>query len=184
MPLKAGLKKRRKSSKQFCMAGRIIKTLILAPNAMNTTQNPTPADLRDIGLKATGPRMKILDFFHQNGGTHFSAEDVFMALAKDDQEIGLATVYRVLTQFEQAGLLLRSHFESSKGDSRAIYELNEGQHHDHLVCLDCGHVEEFVDEAIEKRQRDIAKNLGFKLQEHSLAMYGHCQKKNCRNKQK
>jgi Fur family ferric uptake transcriptional regulator len=166
------------------MAGRIIKTLILAPKAMTPNQNPTPADLRDIGLKATGPRMKILDFFHQNGGTHFSAEDVFMALAKEDQEIGLATVYRVLTQFEQAGLLLRSHFESSKGDSRAIYELNEGQHHDHLVCLDCGHVEEFVDEAIEKRQRDIAKGLGFKLQEHSLAMYGHCQKKNCRNKQK
>ena len=166
------------------MADRIIKSLILAPKAMNTNQNATPENLRDIGLKATGPRMKILDFFHQNGGTHFSAEDVFMALAKDDQEIGLATVYRVLTQFEQAGLLLRSHFESSKGDSRAIYELNEGRHHDHLVCLDCGHVEEFVDEAIEKRQRDIAKNLGFKLQEHSLAMYGHCQKKNCRNKQK
>ena len=165
------------------MAGRIIKTLILAPNAINMTQNPSPEDLRDIGLKATGPRMKILDFFHQNGGTHFSAEDVFMALAKEDKEIGLATVYRVLTQFERAGLLLRSHFESSKGDSRAIYELNEGQHHDHLVCIDCGHVEEFVDEAIEKRQRDIAKNLGFKLQEHALAMYGHCLKKNCRNKQ-
>jgi Fur family ferric uptake transcriptional regulator len=183
-PLKMGFKIRLKSTKQFCMAGRIIKTLILARKAMTTNQNPSPSDLRDIGLKATGPRMKILDFFHQNGGTHFSAEDVFMALAKDDQEIGLATVYRVLTQFEQAGLLLRSHFESSKGDSRAIYELNEGNHHDHLVCLDCGHVEEFVDEAIEKRQRDIAKTLGFVLQEHSLAMYGHCQKKNCRNKQK
>ena len=166
------------------MAGRIIKTLILARKAMNTNQNPTPADLRDIGLKATGPRMKILDFFHQNGGTHFSAEDVFRALAKDDQDIGLATVYRVLTQFEQAGLLIRSHFESSKGDSRAIYELNEGQHHDHLVCLECGHVEEFVDEAIEKRQQDIAKNLGFTLQEHSLALDGHCQKNNCPNKSK
>ncbi len=166
------------------MAGHIIKALILAPTAMNTNQNPTPAYLRDIGLKATGPRMKILDFFHQNGGTHFSAEDVFVALAKDDQEIGLATVYRVLTQFEQAGLLLRSHFELSKGDSRAIYELNEGEHHDHLVCLDCGHVEEFVDEAIEKRQREITKNFGFKLQEHTLAMYGRCQKKDCRNKQR
>ena len=148
------------------------------------TQKHSPAELRDIGLKVTGPRMKILELFQQSAGSHFSAEEVFMALAKEDQEIGLATVYRVLTQFEQAGLLIRSHFESSKGDSRAIYELNEGQHHDHLVCLDCGHVEEFVDEAIEKRQRDIAKNLGFKLQEHSLAMYGHCQKKNCRNKQK
>ncbi|HAT39175.1 MAG TPA: ferric iron uptake transcriptional regulator [Polynucleobacter sp.] len=165
------------------MAGRIIKTLILASNAINMPQIPTPEDLHDIGLKATGPRMKILDFFHQNGGTHFSAEDVFMALAKEDKEIGLATVYRVLTQFERAGLLLRSHFESTKWDSRAIYELNEGQHHDHLVCIDCGHVEEFVDEAIEKRQRDIAKNLGFQLHEHALAMYGHCQKKNCFNKQ-
>jgi len=182
--LAEGIKKRLKSWKQFCIAGRIIETLILAPKAMATNQNPTTADLRDIGLKATGPRMKILDFFHQNAGTHFSAEDVHVALAKDDHEIGLATVYRVLTQFEQAGLLLRSHFESSKGDGRAIYELNEGQHHDHLVCLDCGHVEEFVDEAIEKRQKDIAKNLGFRLQEHALAMYGHCLKKNCRNKQK
>ena len=112
-----------------------------------------------------------------------SAQDLHLVLRNHGSSIGLATVYRVLTQFERAGLLIRSHFESSKGDSRAIYELNEGQHHDHLVCIDCGHVEEFVDEAIEKRQRDIAKNLGFKLQEHSLAMYGHCQKKNCRNKQ-
>ena len=166
------------------MYGRIIEILILASKAMKMNQNASPADLRDIGLKATGPRMKILNFFHQNGGTHFSAEDIYMALAKDDKEIGLATVYRVLTQFEQAGLLLRSHFESSKGDGRAIYELNEGQHHDHLVCLDCGHVEEFVDEAIEKRQKDIAKNLGFVLEEHALAMYGHCEKKNCRHKTK
>jgi len=147
-----------------------------------------PDDLKSIGLKATLPRLKILDLFHkleQEGAPrHITAEDVYRHLLADDMDVGLATVYRVLTQFEQAGLLLRSHFESSKGDSRAIYELNEGQHHDHLVCLDCGHVEEFVDEAIEKRQRDIAKNLGFKLQEHSLAMYGHCQKKNCRNKQK
>ena len=164
------------------MAGRIIKTLILAPKAMNTTQNPTPADLRDIGLKATGPRMKILDFFHQNGGTHFSAEDVFNALAKDDQEIGLATVYRVLTQFEQAGLLLRSHFESSKGDSRAIYELNEGQHHDHLVCLQCGKVEEFHDPEIEKRQVKVAEKLGFSIREHALYIYADCTKLKCPNK--
>jgi Fur family ferric uptake transcriptional regulator len=128
--------------------------------------------------------MKVLEFFQENANSHFSAEEVYMALVKDNSDIGLATVYRVLTQFEQAGILLRSHFESSKGDSRAIYELNEGNHHDHLVCLDCGHVEEFVDSAIEKRQNEIAKSLGFKLQEHSLAMYGHCQKKNCRNKKK
>ncbi len=146
------------------------------------SQNATPADLREIGLKVTAPRMKVLEFFQENADSHFSAEEVYMALAKDNSDIGLATVYRVLTQFEQAGILLRSHFESSKGDSRAIYELNEGNHHDHLVCLDCGHVEEFVDSAIEKRQNEIAKSHGFKLQEHSLAMYGHCQKKNCRNK--
>jgi len=148
------------------------------------TQKHSPAELRDIGLKVTGPIMKILELFQQSAGSHFSAEEVFMALAKEDQEIGLATVYRVLTQFEQAGLLLRSHFESSKGDSRAIYELNEGSHHDHLVCLDCGHVEEFVDSAIEKRQKDIAKSLGFQLQDHALAMYGNCQKKNCRHRNK
>lgn len=148
------------------------------------SQNASPTDLREIGLKVTAPRMKVLEFFQENANSHFSVEEVYMALAKDNSDIGLATVYRVLTQFEQAGILLRSHFESSKGDSRAIYELNEGNHHDHLVCLDCGHVEEFVDSAIEKRQNEIAKSLGFKLQEHSLAMYGHCQKKNCRNKKK
>ncbi|MEY3528473.1 MAG: hypothetical protein RLZZ549_956 [Pseudomonadota bacterium] len=148
------------------------------------SQNSSPAELREIGLKVTAPRIKVLEFFQQNPSSHYSAEEVYMALSKDDSDIGIATVYRVLTQFEQAGILLRSHFESSKGDSRAIYELNEGKHHDHLVCLDCGHVEEFVDPAIEKRQNEIAKSLGFKLQEHALAMYGHCQKKNCRSKKK
>mgnify|MGYP000685713306 CR=1 FL=1 len=143
-----------------------------------------PDELKNVGLKATLPRLKVLSLFENSKDRHMSAEDVYKILLSTGDDVGLATVYRVLTQFEQAGLLLRSHFESSKGDGRAIYELNEGQHHDHLVCLDCGHVEEFVDEAIEKRQRDIAKNLGFKLQEHSLAMYGHCQKKNCRNKPK
>ena len=140
--------------------------------------------LKHSGLKVTGPRLKILGLFESADRRHLTADDIYRMLLGEHIDVGLATVYRVLTQFEQAGLLLRSHFESSKGDGRAIYELNEGQHHDHLVCLDCGHVEEFVDEAIEKRQRDIAKNLGFKLQEHSLAMYGHCQKKNCRNKPK
>jgi len=145
---------------------------------------PSSLDLKNTGLKVTAPRLKILNLFQNARQRHMTAEDVHRLALFEDADIGLATVYRVLSQFEQAGILLRSHFESSKGDSRAIYELNEGQHHDHLVCLDCGHVEEFVDEAIEKRQRDIAKNLGFKLQEHSLAMYGHCQKKNCRNKPK
>jgi Fur family ferric uptake transcriptional regulator len=140
------------------------------------------SDLRDIGLKVTGPRIKILEFFHEHPGSHFSADDVYMALSKDGLEIGLATVYRVLTQFEQAGILLRSHFESGKAEGKAIFELNEGVHHDHLVCLDCGHVEEFVDPAIETRQKEIATSLGFKLQEHALAMYGTCAKKNCKNK--
>jgi Fur family ferric uptake transcriptional regulator len=107
-----------------------------------------------------------------------------MALSKDGLDIGLATVYRVLTQFEQAGILLRNHFESGKAEGKAIFELNEGVHHDHLVCLDCGHVEEFVDAAIETRQREIATKLGFELQEHALAMYGNCLKKNCKNKPK
>mgnify|MGYP003353143555 CR=1 FL=1 len=116
------------------------------------SQNSSPANLREIGLKVTAPRVKVLEFFQQNPSSHFSAEEVYMAIVKEDSDIGLATVYRVLTQFEQAGILLRSHFESSKGDSRAIYELNEGQHHDHLVCLDCGHVEEFVDKHLRKTQ--------------------------------
>ena len=141
-------------------------------------------DLRDIGLKVTGPRIKILEFFHQNPGAHYSADDLYMALSKDGLDIGLATVYRVLTQFEQAGILLRNHFESGKAEGKAIFELNEGVHHDHLVCLDCGHVEEFVDPAIETRQREIATKLGFELQEHALAMYGSCLKKNCKNKRK
>ena len=141
---------------------------------------PKPADLKSSGLKATLPRLKILEIFQNSSVRHLSAEDVYKLLLTENLDVGLATVYRVLTQFEQAGLLSRHHFESGK----AVFELNQGSHHDHLVCLDCGHVEEFVDEAIEKRQRDIAKNLGFKLQEHSLAMYGHCQKKNCQNKQK
>jgi Fur family ferric uptake transcriptional regulator len=142
------------------------------------------SDLRDIGLKVTGPRIKILEFFHQNPGAHYSADDLYMALSKDGLDIGLATVYRVLTQFEQAGILLRNHFESGKAEGKAIFELNEGVHHDHLVCLDCGHVEEFVDPAIETRQREIATKLGFELQEHALAMYGNCLKKNCKNKRK
>jgi Fur family ferric uptake transcriptional regulator len=126
--------------------------------------------------------MRILEFFHQNPDAHFSADEVYMTLSKEGLDIGLATVYRVLTQFEEAGLILRNHFESGRAEGRAIYELNHGNHHDHLVCMDCGHVEEFVDPAIESRQREIAENLGFKLQEHSLALYGTCAKRNCKHK--
>ncbi|KVR90488.1 ferric iron uptake transcriptional regulator [Burkholderia vietnamiensis] len=134
-----------------------------------------PTDLKNIGLKATLPRLKILEIFQQSPVRHLTAEDVYRNLLNEQLDIGLATVYRVLTQFEQAGLLSRSNFESGK----AVFELNEGSHHDHLVCLDCGRVEEFFDAEIENRQQTIAKERGFHLQEHSLAMYGSCTTENC-----
>ena len=110
-------------------------------------------ELKSSGLKATLPRLKILEVFQKAAQRHMTAEDVFRVLLEERSDIGLATVYRVLTQFEQAGILSRSHFESGK----AVYELNEGKHHDHLVCLDCGRVEEFYDAEIEKRQQRVAK---------------------------
>lgn len=134
-----------------------------------------PADLKASGLKATLPRLKILDIFQNSPVRHLTAEDVYKILLADNMDVGLATVYRVLTQFEQAGLLHRNHFESGK----AIFELNAGSHHDHLVCLDCGRVEEFVDEEIEKRQHSIAEERGFHIAEHALAIYGNCTKKDC-----
>lgn len=132
-------------------------------------------NLKASGLKATLPRLKILEIFQNSPVRHLSAEDVYKILLKDNMDVGLATVYRVLTQFEQAGLLHRNHFESGK----AIFELNPGSHHDHLVCLDCGRVEEFFDDQIEDRQKKIAKERGFALSEHALALYGHCTKKDC-----
>ncbi|HEY3537695.1 MAG: ferric iron uptake transcriptional regulator [Trinickia sp.] len=134
-----------------------------------------PTDLKNIGLKATLPRLKILEIFQRSPVRHLTAEDVYRNLLNEQLDIGLATVYRVLTQFEQAGLLSRSNFESGK----AVFELNEGTHHDHLVCVDCGRVEEFFDPEIEKRQQAIAEERGFKLQEHALALYGTCTKENC-----
>ena len=134
-----------------------------------------PTDLKNIGLKATLPRLKILEIFQRSPVRHLTAEDVYRNLLNEQLDIGLATVYRVLTQFEQAGLLSRSNFESGK----AVFELNEGTHHDHLVCVDCGRVEEFFDPDIEKRQQAIAEERGFKLQEHALALYGTCTKENC-----
>lgn len=135
-------------------------------------------ELKSTGLKATLPRIKILDIFQTGRQRHMSAEDVFRVLLEDHADIGLATVYRVLTQFEQAGLLVRSNFESGK----AVYELNEGQHHDHLVCLDCGRVEEFYDAEIEKRQHSIALSRGFELQEHALSLYAQCTKTDCEHR--
>ena len=127
-----------------------------------------PSDLKNIGLKATLPRLKILEIFQNSSVRHLTAEDVYRHLLHEELDIGLATVYRVLTQFEQAGLLSRSNFESGK----AVFELNEGSHHDHLVCMDCGLVEEFYDAEIERRQQSIAKQRGFELHEHALSLYG------------
>jgi Fur family ferric uptake transcriptional regulator len=132
-------------------------------------------ELKSTGLKATMPRLKILDVFQKGAQRHMTAEDVFRVLLDERSDIGLATVYRVLTQFEQAGILVRSHFESDK----AVYELNEGQHHDHLVCLDCGRVEEFYYAEIEKRQHDVARAKGFDIADHALSLYAHCTKGEC-----
>lgn len=133
-------------------------------------------ELKSSGLKATLPRIKILEVFQRTERRHLTAEDVFKMLLAEGADIGLATVYRVLMQFVQAGLLERRHFEGGK----AVFELNEGRHHDHLVCLRCGRVEEFVDAGIEARQRAIAAERGFELQEHALALYGVCSDPRCR----
>ena len=127
-------------------------------------------ELKNTGLKATLPRLKILEIFQTGGQRHMTAEDVFRVLLNEHSDIGLATVYRVLTQFEQAGILERSHFESGK----AVYELNEGTHHDHLICTSCGKVEEFYDAEIERRQQLIAKDKGWILQDHAMSLYGLC----------
>ncbi len=137
-------------------------------------------ELKSSGLKATLPRIKILEVFQRAAVRHMTAEDVYKALLTDGADVGLATVYRVLMQFEQAGLLTRSNFESGK----SVFELNEGQHHDHLVCLTCGRVEEFYDAEIETRQRDVAQARGFALQDHSLALYANCTKRDCAHRPK
>ena len=138
---------------------------------MNSTQS-----LKDSGLKATLPRRRILELFESSKVRHLSAEDVYRALLAEGLDVGLATVYRVLTQFEHAGLLSRQHFETGK----AVYELNQGGHHDHLVCLQCGRVEEFYDPEIERRQQQIAKDRGYELQDHSLALYVVCGREGCK----
>jgi len=134
--------------------------------------------LKSIGLKATFPRLKILDLFQKAENRHLTAEDVYRLLIAEDMDIGLATVYRVLTQFEQAGLLERHYFESGK----AVFELNEGNHHDHLVCLQCGNVEEFFDPEIEDRQNRIATERGFSVRAHALYLYVDCTKTDCPHK--
>jgi Fur family ferric uptake transcriptional regulator len=134
--------------------------------------------LKDSGLKATLPRRKVLELFEHSKVRHLSAEDVYKSLISEGIDIGLATVYRVLTQFEQAGLLSRQHFETGK----AVFELNQGGHHDHLVCLQCGRVEEFYDAEIEQRQSEVARKRGFELRGHSLALYADCTKQGCPNR--
>ena len=135
----------------------------------------TSQDLKTIGLKATAPRLKILNLFETSTVRHLAAEDVYRMLLNEGLDVGLATVYRVLTQFEQAGLLVRHHFESGK----AVFELNEGKHHDHLVCMQCGRVEEFYDAEIEKRQNDVATAKGFTIADHALSLYAHCNRERC-----
>ena len=132
-------------------------------------------DLKNAGHKATLPRLKVLSLFENSKERHLSAEDIYKVMLNSGEDVGLATVYRVLTQFEQAGLLIRHHFESGK----AVFELNHGNHHDHIVCIKCGRVEEFYDAEIEKRQETAAAKLGFKMQDHSLTIYGICEKRPC-----
>ncbi len=127
--------------------------------------------LKDSGLKVTGPRLKILDLFERNPDAHMSAEDVYRLLLEEQIDIGVATIYRVLTQFEQAEILLRHHFETGK----AVYELNRGGHHDHIVCVKCGLVTEFFEPEIEAMQDRIAAEHGYKIVDHALYMYGVCQ---------
>ncbi|MEW8586228.1 MAG: ferric iron uptake transcriptional regulator [Candidatus Thiodiazotropha sp.] len=132
-------------------------------------------DIRKAGLKVTHPRIKILELLENSSQRHVSAEDVYKMLLDNGEEIGLATVYRVLTQFETAGLVTRHNFEGG----HAVFELDRGGHHDHMVCVVFGKVEEFIDPTIEKRQREIAKSHGFEMVDHSLIIYGHCSNPKC-----
>lgn len=151
--------------------GRMIAEFIPLPHSIHQGIIMSKAsDLQGAGLKATGPRLKILSLFEKSAQRHMTAEDVYKLLLDEDEDVGLATVYRVLTQFEQAGLLVRHHFESGK----AVFELNHGGHHDHLVCIKCGKVEEFYDPDIEARQDAIAQRSGFLIQDHVLYLYGIC----------
>src|SRR5438445_7802089 len=137
-------------------------------------------DLCKAGLKVRLPRLKILEILEGSSTRHMSAEDIYRTLLESNEDIGMATVYRVLTQFEAAGLVTRHHFE----DGMAVFELNHGTHHDHIVCLDCGRVEEFMDSGIEERQTSVAQRLGFTIRDHSLIMYGHCRRTNCAYRKK
>jgi len=136
----------------------------------------TTSDLKEAGLKATHPRIKILEMMEAAVDRHLNAEDIYKALLESGEDVGLATVYRVLTQFEDAGLVTRHHFEGGT----SVFELNQGEHHDHILCVKCGKVEEFIDEVIEQRQRKIAEDAGFSMTDHALYIYGIC--KDCQSK--
>ena len=129
-----------------------------------------PKDLHKAGLKATTPRLRILEILQEGGPQHLSAEDIYRRLADAGEDVGLATVYRVLTQFEDAKIVTRHRFEGG----HSVYELNAGAHHDHILCLKCGRVDEFVDAEIEKRQRKIAADAGYEMTDHALYLYGVC----------
>lgn len=135
-------------------------------------------DLRNAGLKVTLPRMRILEILEKSKERHLSAEDVYKILLEQKEDIGLATIYRVLTQFESAGLVKRHNFESGS----AVFELDDSDHHDHIVCNQCGKIIEFFDEQIEARQAVMAKEHGFSIKDHALTIYGDCIKDNCENK--
>lgn len=135
-------------------------------------------DLKKAGLKATLPRLKILHILESAEHPHLTAEEVYQRLRESGEEVGLATVYRVLTQFQAAGIVIRHHFE---GD-RSVFEMNQGGHHDHMVCLECGQVFEFYDSAIEQRQRNVAEKAGFTIEDHSLYLYGVCEGMKTRGK--
>ncbi|HEV2332117.1 MAG TPA: ferric iron uptake transcriptional regulator [Gammaproteobacteria bacterium] len=142
---------------------------------------PAPAEsqeLRNAGLKVTLPRLKILEILERSNPRHISAEDMYKALLESGEDIGLATVYRVLTQFETAGLVTRHHFEGG----HSVFELNQGTHHDHILCVKCGRVDEFVDAEIEARQKKIASAKGYEMTDHSLYIYGVCS--SCRKSMK
>jgi Fur family ferric uptake transcriptional regulator len=135
-------------------------------------------DLKRAGLKITLPRMKILEILESSDKKHLSAEDIYRVLLDTGEEIGLATIYRVLTQFEGAGLVIRHHFETGQ----ALFELERGKHHDHLICVKCGKIIEFVDESIEAKQKEIAAKNGFRISDHSLIIYGVCGNESCQQK--
>jgi Fur family ferric uptake transcriptional regulator len=162
---------------QSALKRYIIPEISISPDRTisGNTAMSDPQSLKNMGLKATFPRLKILELFEKGTLRHMTAEDVYRMLLAENMDIGLATVYRVLTQFEQAGLLERHFFESGK----AVFEINRGKHHDHLVCINCGRVEEFYDPEIEKRQNAIATERGFTIQDHALYLYAQCTKDAC-----